>query len=111
MRLQSLLQLCQKTSHLLEVVDDLHLGVVEGTLAQLFAGSFEGVAAVACEEMNAAQEVDVVGRIAAGAAAVLGGTDAVELCLPEAQHRRRHVEHRGHLADRVVELIFHSVFF
>ena len=70
--------------------------------AEAFAGTFEGVAALACKVVDLAEKVDVVVSVVAGAFLVFVGFDGREFGLPKAEEGGVDVEHLGYFTDGVV---------
>ena len=83
-RLEEFFEVGEELASFGEGLDELHLVVKFVVEAQLFASPFEGVAAVAGEVVDLAQEGDVVVGVEAGAFFVFVGFEGREFGLPEA---------------------------
>ena len=90
-----------------EGFDELHLVVEVAVQAELLAGTFEGVAAVACEVEDLTQEVNVAVGIEAVALLVFVGPKGGEFGLVVAQKGGVYLQHFGHFADGMVEFVGH----
>ena len=85
--------------------------VVEGVVveAELLFYAVEGVAAVAGEVVDVAEEGDVAFGVVAGAFLVFVGADGGEFCFPVTEQRGVDVEHLCHFADGVIEFVGHRI--
>ena len=91
-----------------EGLDYLHLLVKIVADTELLTDAVEGVAAVAGEVVDVAQEGYVGGGVVAGALVVLVGAYGGELGFPEAQERGFDIEHARHFANGVIEFLVHG---
>ena len=89
--------------------DELSTVVGGGGAAELVADTVEGVATVAREVVDLAEEGDVVVGVVARAFLVLMGLEGGELRLPVAQKGGVDAEEVGDFADGMVEFVGHGL--